>query len=84
MFPEAEGSSDEQVLKIAREMNLSETVFVLKPPAPPTESINDASREANDTGRSGVAVAFEALCFPQKSLALRVPFQEFSLNSDGL
>ncbi len=31
VFPEAEGLSDEVMLKIAREMNLSETVFVLPP-----------------------------------------------------
>jgi trans-2,3-dihydro-3-hydroxyanthranilate isomerase len=31
VFPEAEGLDDEEMLKIAREMNLSETVFVLKP-----------------------------------------------------
>lgn len=31
VFPEAEGIPDEQMLPIAREMNLSETVFVLKP-----------------------------------------------------
>ncbi len=31
VFPEAEGVSDEEMLRIAREMNLSETVFVLKP-----------------------------------------------------
>ena len=30
VFPEAEGLGDELMLKIAREMNLSETVFVLK------------------------------------------------------
>ncbi len=30
MFPDAEGLSDEEMMKIAREMNLSETVFVLK------------------------------------------------------
>jgi trans-2,3-dihydro-3-hydroxyanthranilate isomerase len=29
VFPEAEGISDEQMQQIAREMNLSETVFVL-------------------------------------------------------
>jgi trans-2,3-dihydro-3-hydroxyanthranilate isomerase len=33
VFPEAEGISDEAMGKIAREMNLSETVFVLKPEA---------------------------------------------------
>jgi trans-2,3-dihydro-3-hydroxyanthranilate isomerase len=31
VFPEAEGLSDEEMMQIAREMNLSETVFVLKP-----------------------------------------------------
>ncbi|HLA12445.1 MAG TPA: PhzF family phenazine biosynthesis protein [Pyrinomonadaceae bacterium] len=31
VFPECEGLSDEEMLKIAREMNLSETVFVLPP-----------------------------------------------------
>lgn len=31
VFPEAEGLSDEVMMQIAREMNLSETVFVLKP-----------------------------------------------------
>ena len=31
VFPEAEGLSDENMMKIAREMNLSETVYVLKP-----------------------------------------------------
>jgi trans-2,3-dihydro-3-hydroxyanthranilate isomerase len=30
VFPEAEGLTDDQMMKIAREMNLSETVFVLK------------------------------------------------------
>ena len=31
VFPEPEGLTDEQMMKIAREMNLSETVFVLPP-----------------------------------------------------
>jgi trans-2,3-dihydro-3-hydroxyanthranilate isomerase len=31
VFPEAEGISDERMTQIAREMNLSETVFVLEP-----------------------------------------------------
>lgn len=31
VFPEAEGLTDDQMMQIAREMNLSETVFVLKP-----------------------------------------------------
>lgn len=33
VFPEAEGLSSEVMMQIAREMNLSETVFVLKPEA---------------------------------------------------
>ena len=33
VFPEAEGLSDEVMMQIAREMNLSETVFVLPPQA---------------------------------------------------
>jgi trans-2,3-dihydro-3-hydroxyanthranilate isomerase len=33
VFPEAEGLTDERMQKIAREMNLSETVFVLPSPA---------------------------------------------------
>ena len=45
VFPEAEGLTDEQMLKIAREMNLSETVFVLKPSAPSTERTDDDAPE---------------------------------------
>jgi trans-2,3-dihydro-3-hydroxyanthranilate isomerase len=37
VFPEAEGLTGEEMLKIAREMNLSETVFVLKPEQPPEQ-----------------------------------------------
>jgi trans-2,3-dihydro-3-hydroxyanthranilate isomerase len=43
VFPEAEGLTDEQMMKIAREMNLSETVFVLKPPAKSTKSADGES-----------------------------------------
>jgi trans-2,3-dihydro-3-hydroxyanthranilate isomerase len=42
VFPEAEGITDEQMMKIAREMNLSETVFVLKP----------ANEEASENDKS--------------------------------
>lgn len=38
VFPEAEGLSDDQMMKIAREMNLSETVFVLPPNAKTDET----------------------------------------------
>ena len=38
VFPEAAGLTDEQMMKIAREMNLSETVFVLKPESKAVDS----------------------------------------------
>jgi trans-2,3-dihydro-3-hydroxyanthranilate isomerase len=37
VFPEAEGLSDEEMQCLAREMNLSETTFVLPPQAPDTD-----------------------------------------------
>ncbi len=46
VFPEAEGISDERMLQIAREMNLSETVFVLPPTDDPkTETPKTAADE---------------------------------------
>jgi len=45
VFPEAEGLTDEQMMKIAREMNLSETVFVLKPEEKPPADSNQQSAE---------------------------------------
>ncbi|MFN2533211.1 MAG: PhzF family phenazine biosynthesis protein [Pyrinomonadaceae bacterium] len=43
VFPEAEGLTSEQMAKIAREMNLSETVFVLKPETKATEAAQNVS-----------------------------------------
>jgi trans-2,3-dihydro-3-hydroxyanthranilate isomerase len=43
VFPEAEGLTDEQMMKIAREMNLSETVFVLKPGNNQRNEVSSAS-----------------------------------------
>ena len=40
VFPEAEGITDEVMMKIAREMNLSESVFVL-PPKPKTDESDE-------------------------------------------
>lgn len=51
VFPEAEGLTDEQMLKIAREMNLSETVFVLKPDSN-QQSANNKQQSANSTQNS--------------------------------
>jgi len=53
VFPEAEGLSDDEMLKIAREMNLSETVFVLEPQSKPGESHfqkDAAIAESSDDG----------------------------------
>src|SRR6185437_13977279 len=52
VFPEAEGLSDDQMMKIAREMNLSETVFVLKPPE---EITNSEQQTANTDQQSAVS-----------------------------
>ena len=52
VFPEAEGLTDEQMMNIAREMNLSETVFVLKPDGPATTGGNQQS--AISSQQSGV------------------------------
>src|SRR5687768_9667909 len=46
VFPEAEGLTGDQMLKISREMNLSETVFVLKPE--PTDAASDQKSSAAD------------------------------------
>ena len=45
VFPEAEGLSDEEMMKIAREMNLSETVFVFKPDSKPQTANNKQQAE---------------------------------------
>jgi len=44
VFPEAEGINDEDMMKIAREMNLSETVFVLPSNPKATEDGPDVLR----------------------------------------
>ncbi len=51
VFPEAAGLSDEEMVKIAREMNLSETVFVLLPEA------STAAREKETVNNSATAEA---------------------------
>ncbi|MGH9873734.1 MAG: PhzF family phenazine biosynthesis protein, partial [Pyrinomonadaceae bacterium] len=50
VFPEAEGLSDDEMMKIAREMNLSETVFVLKP-----ETADRGPQTAEDSQQSTVS-----------------------------
>jgi len=46
VFPEAEGLTDDQMMKIAREMNLSETVFVLRPEASKQQTVNSEQQES--------------------------------------
>ena len=65
VFPDAEGITDEQMMKIAREMNLSETVFVLKPEAKQTADSNQQSAEpANEEATKSQGVATGA---PEKA-----------------
>lgn len=54
VFPEAEGLNDDQMMKIAREMNLSETVFVLKPDKEQSANSNQQTAEpmTEETGKS--------------------------------
>ena len=55
VFPEAEGLTDGQMMKIAREMNLSETVFVLKPGEEQTANSNQQTAEPADAVETGKA-----------------------------
>src|SRR5258705_8245603 len=49
VFPEAEGLSDDQMMKIAREMNLSETVFVLEPQSKQTANSKQPAASETET-----------------------------------
>ncbi|HEV7744645.1 MAG TPA: PhzF family phenazine biosynthesis protein [Pyrinomonadaceae bacterium] len=49
VFPEAEGITDDEMMKIAREMNLSETVFVLAPSNQQAASSNQPAGGATST-----------------------------------
>lgn len=48
VFPEAEGLTDDEMMKIAREMNLSETVFVLTPDSN-QQTANSKQQEATQS-----------------------------------
>jgi trans-2,3-dihydro-3-hydroxyanthranilate isomerase len=50
VFPEADGLADDQMLKIAREMNLSETVFVFTPTDESSAGSGDDQATKNDRG----------------------------------
>src|SRR6185369_10522543 len=57
VFPEAEGLSDDVMMKIAREMNLSETVFVLKPDSKQQTANSEQPEEAEGTSKDSQAEA---------------------------
>ena len=57
VFSEAEGLSDELMMKIAREMNLSETVFVLKPEGKQQKANSEQPKEAEDANNDSQAEA---------------------------
>lgn len=48
VFPEAEGLADDEMMKIAREMNLSETVFVLKPEAAAPSGESGSGKDSSE------------------------------------
>ena len=52
VFPEAEGLTDDEMMKIAREMNLSETVFVLPSNAKPVSSVEAGPDNAESEAAS--------------------------------
>ncbi len=60
VFPEAEGLTDEEMMKIAREMNLSETVFVLKPRSATVSASEDLSSEATSSAAENVSAEARA------------------------
>jgi len=66
VFPEAEGLTDEQMMKIAREMNLSETVFVLQPEESKQQTVNSEQQEAesNEQGENDATQTSEGKALP--------------------
>ncbi len=85
VFPEAEGLTDEQMMKIAREMNLSETVFVLKPSAqsPKQSSEESSGAEAGELPRSAAASETKPKLEPQvkQNRATAKPLEQSSQRS---
>lgn len=61
VFPEAEGLTDEQMMKIAREMNLSETVFVLKPDSDQQTANSKQPAEGEETSAESAPVVLRRL-----------------------
>lgn len=72
VFPEAEGLSDDQMMQIAREMNLSETVFVLKPENAPTVNGNANASAAQSEGGSAESESKDKQSQPNALRRLRI------------
>ena len=72
VFPEAEGLTDEQMMKIAREMNLSETVFVLKPESNQQTAISNqpAADPQQTVLRAGCVSSHPRARFPLPAIRL--------------
>ncbi|MGI8839123.1 MAG: PhzF family phenazine biosynthesis protein [Pyrinomonadaceae bacterium] len=79
VFPEAEGLNDEQMMKIAREMNLSETVFVLKPEESKQQTVNSEQQTAESEERTEQAdnpSEVQNPTFPLRRLRIFTPTRE--------
>jgi len=61
VFPQAEGLTDEQMMKIAREMNLSETVFVLKGNSNQQSAISKQPAESESPAESTAPMVLRRL-----------------------
>ena len=64
VFPEAEGLGTEDMLRIAREMNLSETVFVLKPeeevPVDGSEVVTESKSNTKESSADKISTESES------------------------
>jgi trans-2,3-dihydro-3-hydroxyanthranilate isomerase len=75
VFPEAEGLTDEQMMKIAREMNLSETVFVLRPEESKQQTANSEQQKPDSKGQSAKVDAQTSEGDPQRVGATNPQFE---------
>src|SRR6267142_3590764 len=73
VFPEAEGLTDEQMMKIAREMNLSETVFVLKPSATPSQKSSPTGAQEVEPSKTVTTAGNEPVSAPQATATAKQP-----------
>ena len=72
VFPEAEGLNDDQMMKIAREMNLSETVFVLKPERGKQQTANSGQQIAKSAERTATGDNPQSKISNQQSVLRRL------------